>query len=238
MRRSNAPPCARSIRHGGAYTCVQPLSKSTHVNFKRRGNRISLYRSTWVPKGPGVPHGYTCQSYVGSILADATTLPPELAGHLSPIEGDALERKVLAPARAEKEASIRLSKAREADPSWRIDEALRLVNEAADKSQGLNVSASRVQALKSAVEKVKTFGAAPPSSSTGMTADPLRDAHKAIASAAEAVRQGRYGRAPSSGFRKTTVFKQWTEILAAIDAGERSLLRSLQDMGYATRRKR
>jgi len=206
------------------------------VNFKRRGNCISLYRSVWVPKGPDVPHGYTRQYYVGSIRADATSLPPELSHMLSHDECVLLERKVLRPARYAQEEELQYAKARETDPIWRLEEALRLINEAAARSQANAVVASHVQLLKTAADKVKTIGAAavtPPPPS-----DPLRDALMAIEAAAEAVRQGRYGRAPSNGFRKTAVFKQWTKILAGINGDERSLLRALQAVGFATRRKR
>lgn len=209
----------------------------TTMNFKRRGNRISLYRSIWVPKGPDVPHGYASQNYIGSISADATTLDSELAELLSAAERSTLEYRVLAPARAEQEAAVRRSKQREADPAWRMEEALRLVNEAAERSQTTAVPATRAQSLKSAVDKVKTFGGAASGPSAITPSDPLRDALKAIGAATEAVRQGRYGRGPQSGFRKTTVFRQWTEILAAVDGGERSLLRALQAMGFASRRK-
>lgn len=208
------------------------------MNFKRRGNRISLYRSIWVPKGPNVTHGHTCQYYVGSICADATALPSELADKLSTDECAALECKVLGPAREAKTAELRRAQAREVDPNWRLDEALRLVAEAALRSQADGVLISRIQALKTAVGKVKTVGALPEAPSALFSSDPLGEALKAIAAASQAVRQGRYGRAPDSGFRKTQVFKQWTAILAAIDGAEGSLLRALQEVGYATRRKR
>ncbi|EHL20636.1 hypothetical protein KYG_22311 [Acidovorax sp. NO-1] len=208
------------------------------MNFKRRGSRISLYRSIWVPKGPGVTHGHTCQYYVGSICVDATALPSELAVKLSPDECAALERKVLGPAREAKTAELRRAQAREVDPNWRLDEALRLVGEAALRSQADGVMVSRVQALKAAVDKVNTVGDLPEAPSEQAPSDPLGEALNAIAAASQAVRQGRYGRAPDTGFRKTRVFKQWTAILAAIDGAESSLLRALQEAGYATRRKR
>ena len=208
------------------------------MNFKRRGNRISLYRSTWVPKGPGVPHGHTCQSYIGSIQANATALPAELAEKLSPDECAALERRILAPARAEQQATTRRNMQREADPTWRLDAALRLVHEAAERSQTAAVAATRTQLLKSAVDTVKTFGAVASAAPGGPTLDPLQEALRAIRAVSEAVRQGRYGRGPEHGLRKTSIFRLWTEIQAAVDSGERSLLCALQDAGFASRRKR
>lgn len=207
------------------------------MNLKRRGNRVSLYRSMWVSKGPGVSHGHTRQTFIGSLKADATEVPPALAAQLTPDECVDLERKLLAPAAAAREEASRLSKQREADPAWRLEEALRLVNEAVERSQALPVLTTRPQLLKAAVDRLKTLGFASAAPQTTTNADSLREALRAIAAASEAVRQGRYGRGPLSGFRKTAVFRQWTEILAAVDGGERSLLRALQDAGFASRRK-
>lgn len=208
------------------------------MNLKRRGNRVSLYRSTWVSKGPGVSHGHTRQTFIGSLSADATEVPLVLSAQLTPAEHVELERKLLAPAIAAREAAGRQLKQREADPAWRLDEALRLVNEAVERSHALPVLATRPQSLKAAADRLKTLGCASAAThQTPTTVDPLREALRAIATASEAVRQGRFGRGPISGFRKTAVFRQWTEILAAVDGGERSLLRALQDAGFASRRK-
>lgn len=211
--------------------------QGAHMNLKRRGHRVSLYRSIWVPKGPDVPHGYSHQTFVGSIATDATSIPTELAARLTPDECNAVEQKILAPAALAREAACRQFKQREADPAWRLDEALRLVNEAVERSQALPVLTTRPQSLKAAADRLKTLGCASAAAQATTPADPLREALRVIVTASEAVRQGRYGRGPLSGFRKTAVFRQWTEILAAVDGGERSLLRALQDAGFATRRK-
>lgn len=205
------------------------------MNFKRRGNRVSLYRSNWIPKGPGVPHGYTRQLFIGSIQADATELPAELQAVLSPNEREELELRVLQPARIVKASALQKARFRETDPVWRLEEALRLVNEAAECSLTSAVPEGRKLALKSALEKVMSIGGGTPAAATP---EPLQAALKAINAASHAVRQGRYGRGPKSGFRSTPVFRRWTEILAAVDGGEHSLLRALQDAGFATRRSR
>ncbi|MDO8905954.1 hypothetical protein [Hydrogenophaga sp.] len=205
------------------------------MNLKRRGLRISLYRSIWVPRGPGVPHGYTRQNFIGSIAADTTEVSEELERELSPTEIRELDHKVIQPARIAKEAALRQAKLRETDPVWRLEEALRLVNEAAECSLSSAVPEARKSTLKSALEKVMSVGATAP---VAAPSEPLREALKAINAASHAVRQGRYGRGPKSGFRSTPVFRQWTEILAAVDGSEQSLLRALQDAGFATRRAR
>lgn len=206
------------------------------MHFKRRGNRISLYRSHWFPKGPDVPHGYTHQAFVGSIEADATSLPAELALLLTPSECAMVESRVIVPATLAKEAARQQALRHQVDPVWRLNEALRLVDEAATHSLTSAVSASRTERVLAALKKVRTVEptqAVPQSSAS----DPLQDAVKAIQAATEAVQRGRYGRAPESGFRKTPVFRRWTDILAAVDGGDNSLLRALQSAGFASRRK-
>lgn len=206
------------------------------MHFKRRGNRISLYRSHWVPKGPNVPHGYTHQTFVGSIEADATSLPTGLSLLLTPSECAMVERRVIVPATLAKEAARQQALLHQVDPVWRLTEALRLVEEAAAHSQAAAVSAARTERVLAALKKVRTVESAP-SAHQGSAPDPLQEAVKAIKAAAEAVQRGRYGRAPASGFRKTPVFRRWTDILAAVDGGDNSLLRALQSAGFASRRK-
>lgn len=206
------------------------------MHFKRRGNRISLYRSHWVPKGPDVPHGYTHQTFVGSIEADATSLPNELALLLTPSECAMVERRIIVPATLSKEAARQQAMQHQVDPLWRLTEALRLVEEAAVHSQTAAVSAERTERVLAALKRVRTVEPGP-STHQGLASDPLQEAVKAIQAATAAVQRGRYGRAPASGFRKTPVFRRWTDILAAVDGGENSLLRALQNAGFASRRK-
>ena len=87
-----------------------------------RGRRAYLYRRRWVPVGPGVPHGYPTEDYVGVIHADAECIPPQLLQLLSEAEQEQLRDKVLRPA-----AQARAARERRAlDPQWRIAEATRL----------------------------------------------------------------------------------------------------------------
>jgi len=104
---------------------------------------------------------------------------------------------------------------------------LRLVNEAAERSQVLLVLTARPQLLRVAVDMVKMFGAASSVSQPIPTSGPLLEALKAIAAASEAVRKGHYGRRPKNGFRNTAGFRHWTEILVVVDGSELSLLRAL-----------
>jgi endo-1,4-beta-mannosidase len=67
--------------------------------------------------------------------------------------------------------------------------------------------------------------------------DALSQALNAVRAAAQAVREGAYGRAPASGVRETRTYKLWAEMVEAVDGGQGSLLRALQDRGFAKTRK-
>jgi len=204
------------------------------MHFKTRGNRISLYRSHWIPKSDDVPHGYTHQRFIGSIEADAVDVSPPLRQLLTPDELSQLEQRVLLPAAAAREAAANAAARREQDPVWRIREAARLVEEAAVRSKTRPVSnylADELRRSASALVLTTPHATQPPSK-----ADPLNDALIAIKAAAQAVERGQYGRAPETGFKKTSVFRRWTEILAAVDGESGSLLRALQSAGFASRR--
>lgn len=204
------------------------------MHFKKRGNRISIYRSHWIPKSGDVPHGYAQQRFVGSIKADAVDVSPELRQLLTPDELSQLELRVLLPAAAAREAAANAAARREQDPVWRIREATRLIDEASARSKECPVSdylAAELRRSASALVLITPHTAQPLTKS-----DPLNDALVSIKAAAQAVERGQYGRAPETGFRKTPVYRRWTEILAAVDGEHGSLLRALQNAGFASRR--
>lgn len=71
----------------------------------------------------------------------------------------------------------------------------------------------------------------------------MPDALNAIRVAAAAVRSGTYGRAPENGVRSTRPYRLWSEIYEAVcgtdgDPSSGSLLRALQDRGFAKSRQR
>ena len=65
----------------------------------------------------------------------------------------------------------------------------------------------------------------------------LEEALAAIKAAAEAVRNGEYGRAPVEGARSTRAYRLWSELYRAVEGDERSLLRALQEKGFVKVRK-
>lgn len=208
------------------------------MKINLRGRRAYLYRRRWVPAGPDVPHAHPAEDYLGAIDADAEVIPPELLMLLTEAEQAQLREKVLLPATQARAAAAK----RESYPLWRIAEASRLLTEAAHCSQSALVPGSSLMAARQALESIRlidniptrpTVSPSPPRTSD----DKLADALVAIKAAAEAVRNGAYGKAPVEGARSTRPYRLWSDIFQAIDSGERSLLRALQEKGFVKTRK-
>ena len=209
-----------------------------HLKF-RRGNAL-LYRSTWVPKGSaGNTHGYSRQTYVGSIPVTTEAIPDALLPRLSEDERTFVDAKICAPAKEAAERQRMEAERRERDPGWRLEEAQRLVNEAVERSAGMPVSAARLAALHGALAGVKADGSAP-HAATAMSKvadDPLQSALAAVQGAARAVATGRYGSAPAEQVRSTKTYRLWADFWEATQGeGDASLLRALQARGFVKRR--
>ncbi|SCC92495.1 conserved hypothetical protein [Thiomonas sp. X19] len=211
------------------------------MHIKHRRARALLYRSVWVPKGSaGNTHGYSRQAYVGSLPVATEAIPAALRERLSDAERAFIDAKICGPAREAAERQRVEDEVRERDPGWRLEEAQRLVREAAARSAGMPVSATRLGALQDALSGVKTDGSAiqMPTNAKG-TDDPLRSALAAVQEAARAVATGRYGNAPAEQVRSTKTYRLWADFWEATQGeGEASLLRALQAKGFVKRRGR
>ena len=200
-----------------------------------RGRRAYLYRRRWVPVGPGVPHAYPTEDYIGVIHSDAEHIPEPLLQLLSEAEQVQLHQKILRPA-AVARAALKL---RERDPLWRIAEAARLLQEAAQLSQEYCVPrASLIQTIR-AIEGIRKIDNSqhqtlPPAA---VSTDKLAEALAAVKAAAAAVRDGACGHAPADGARSTRTYRLWSELSEALDGGRQSLLRALQEKGFVKTRK-
>ena len=210
------------------------------MHIKTRGSRAMLYRSNWVAKGAnGNSHGYSQQTFIGSLPTGTWALPPTLAAKLSADELLFLEAKLFQPARLAAEQKQRVIELRESDPVWRLDEAVRLTMEAAHRSEKGAVPNAKVFAVQSALAKVRTitqtsFQTQPVQQPAS---DPLKDALNAIKSARDAILAGRYGTAPVEGVRGTTVYKLWADIFETVGGSDsNSLMRALQTKGFAKTR--
>lgn len=207
------------------------------MHIKQRRGRALLYRSAWVPKGAdGNSHGFTRQVYVGSIAQDATAIPVELSGRLVGDELEFVEDRVCRPARERIAELAREAERRERDSAWRVAEATRLVEEAAERSGEQAVPAVTVTRLRETLERVRVASdQAKPK--TAPVTDPLADALAAVRIAAQAVASGRYGRAPAEQVRTTQTYKLWAELFDLVQGeSDSSLLRALQAKGFVKKR--
>lgn len=214
------------------------------VHKKTRGKTAHLYRSNWVPKGTvGNTHGFAQQTFVGSLPVAATALPDELAPRLTESERAYVEATICRPAREAVERARRDAEQRDIDPLWRLAEAARFAAEAAERSQRRRVHRQRVQEVSEALAKVQVLDPIVETKAPDRRPDSLQEALHAIRAAAAAVRSGAYGRAPENGVRSTRPYRLWSEIYEAIcgtdgDPSNGSLMRALQDRGFAKSRQR
>lgn len=203
--------------------------------LKNDAGRTYLYRSRWVPKGPGVPHGYSTQEYVGAVGSDVESLPETLADVLTPEERQQLEDRLFTPRRRAREEAERRAAARQVDPRWRLEEALRLVREAAELSERRPVEAASTARLIEALRSVRT--PAPISAGEPASHHPLVPALRAIRTATQAVRSGELGRAPDRAVRNTKTYQLWSDLYDATCGETASLLRALQEAGFVKSRR-
>jgi hypothetical protein len=208
------------------------------MHIKKRGLRAMLYRSVWVKKGAeGNSHGFARQTFVASLPVDSVAIPDNLIALLSDKEAEYVDTNLLVPARLAAEACRVLAEHERRDPVRRLDEAAKLVREAAALSADAVVPQGRIKAISDALAEVKSLGGSPlpsPLRPESHKTDPLEGALKAIRAAAQAVRDGHYGHAPIDGARRSKPYEIWMEISRDIDgtSGPDGLLRALQSRGW------
>ena len=208
------------------------------MHIKKRGLRAMLYRSAWIKKGAeGNTHGFSRQTFVASVAVDSQSLSEKLNALLSAEEADYVHKNLLMPARLAAEACRVQAENERRDPVRRLDEAAKLVREAAALSAEAVVPHGRIKAIADALATVKSLGdPALPSAPRQQVqkSEPLVEALNAIRAAAQAVREGHYGHAPVDGARRSKPYEIWMEISREIDgtSGPDGLLRALQSCGW------
>ena len=146
-----------------------------------------LYRSTWIKKNSeNNSHGFSRQQFGGSLPVDAEAIPEGLACQLSDDEIAFVKRTVVAPAKVAAETLRREAASRAVDPMWRLEEAARLVREAAGLSVDAQVPFGRVKALADALNDVKSFGGTP--RQEARRNDPVSDALDGLRAAGRPVK--------------------------------------------------
>ena len=208
------------------------------MHIKKRGLRAMLYRSVWIKKGvEGNSHGFSRQTFVASLGVDSQSLTEKLTALLSAEEAGYVDKNLLVPARLAAEAFRVQAESERRDPVRRLDEAAKLVREAAALSAEAVVPHGRIKAIADALATVKSLGdPALPSAPRQQVqkSEPLVEALNAIRAAAQAVREGHYGHAPVDGARRSKPYEIWMEISREIDgtSGPDGLLRALQSCGW------
>ena len=211
------------------------------MHIKKRGKNAMLYRSSWVPKGTcGNTHGFSQQKFVASLREDSTAIPANIEDLLTLEEAAFVEQRICAPARAAMAEAQGAAKRKEADPIWRIQAAVRLLEEAAERSVNALVPDAHVSHAGIAVAKIRIIGQQNTRQNAPVTqSDPLRDALAALHSAARAVKTGRYGNGPAEGMKSTPTYARWLELQDALEGShDRSLMRCLQARGFVKTRQR
>jgi hypothetical protein len=205
------------------------------MHLKVRGRTAHVYRSHWTPRGAvGNTHGFNRPEYVGSLRLDCQAVPDALRSLLNDAEVQQLEQRVCQPARAAAAQALREATAREVDPLWRLEEARRLLVDAAQRSQACRVPRSALQPLQDALTAMQTLEPAEASRAPERRPDPLQEALTSLRAAMTAVRNGAYGTAPDSGVRSTRTYRLWADIYSTVSGSTGdTLLRALQDRGFA-----
>lgn len=202
------------------------------MNIKRRGTRLYLYRSRWIARCNAHPHGYGLQEYIGSLSSDAQTVPESLKAQLTDAELRRLERDVCSPARHRASDEQQREAHRAQDPLWRIQEAARLLAEAAPLSADRRIPQCHLDAVAKRLSQIAVAEGSVARAPISVRSEPLLVALNAVKAATEAVQSGAMGRAPAEGVRATRTYQLWAKLFEAVSGDDISLLRALQEKGF------
>lgn len=208
------------------------------MHMKPRGSRAALYRSQWIPRSAVNTHGYTEQRFVGSIRLDATEVPNELCALLTSVEAEWLETTLCAPNRTRQADALAAATARENDPCWRLVEAVRLIQEAAERSVASPVPRKLADNIRTVTAGLRHIE--PPLMATTSAirfGNPVDAVVQAARHAAKTIAQPDFPKAPEAGARSSPVYKSWLELSKLMDGNAHgSLLRTLQAAGYVKKK--
>ncbi|CAM5407278.1 hypothetical protein [Eoetvoesiella caeni] len=204
--------------------------------FIIKKNKFSarIIRRTYVPKGmQDNTHSFFVDTTVGNLPLAATELPPGFPA-LTEHELGRVESSVFEPAR-QLAIKQRLAEAeREADPVWRVMEAMKWIGEAADRSENSPLGANVVQDLLAAMQTLKTnepFDKA-------VSSDPLEVVRLAAKAAVEAIDEGYYGvNKVGVSMKDSPAAIKWAEVRSIIlDNDTKSIKAALQAKGWVKSR--
>src|SRR3546814_10532033 len=217
---------AVAIRHVNNF-----LGKHMAIIIRRNKKTARIMRQEYVRKdSEGNAHGFVRQVPLATISLSATEVPGDIAKLLSTKELGRLERAVVIPARATAERLRKEAEARDADPAWRAQEALRWLREIADRCHQTPLCTGLRQALVNAVADLG------PASQTRLGSDPIDTAVEAVRAATSHIENGFYGRNDGPVRKDALASKKWTHLRGVLLNDSGSLLAALQEMGWVVRR--
>lgn len=204
---------------------------------KLRNNRIALVESTYIRKGAvGNTHGYTEGVVICRLSASATSLPADVEQRLNEEQRRFLDEKLLQPNRRLEAEAKAAAEAKERDPTWRLLEAARLIAEARLLCHSQAVDISTITMVRDALNELAPPEPPPSKPSPSASEDPLEAAISAVRTAAN-VAHTRYGPAPETGARESSVYKSWQKLNSVVSGSDaNSLQRSLQRLGWVKTR--
>lgn len=201
------------------------------IIIRRNKKTARIMRQEYVRKASeGNPHGFVRQVPLATISLSATEVPDDIAKLLSPKELEHLERVVVQPAKAAAEQRMKEAEARERDPEWRMLTAIQYLEEAAERSQHVQVDRKLLARLH---QTVALFGAV-----VGTKTDPLAAVTDAVKAAITAIEEGGYGRNDGPVRKDAFPAKAWAELRAVLLENEKCLQSVLQDAGWVVKRER
>ncbi|WP_323012237.1 hypothetical protein [Castellaniella sp.] len=206
--------------------------------FIIKKNKFSarIIRRTYVPKGmQDNTHSFFEDTTVGNIPLAATELPPGFPA-LTEHEFGRVESSVFEPAR-QLAITQRLAEAEhEADPVWRVMEAMKWIGEAAARSENRPLAADVGQDLLAAMQSLKTNEPY----SAPATRDPLEAVSAAARAAIIAIKDGCYGtNNAGSSMKDSPAAIAWAKVRAVVlDDGTGSVKGALQEKGWVKSRGR
>ncbi|HCT9233216.1 TPA: hypothetical protein OUC02_004819 [Escherichia coli] len=128
------------------------------IIIRKNKHTARIMRQVYVRKGvEGNEYGFVRQVPLATISLSATAVPAHITELLTSKEREHLERKVIAPARLAAERLRKEADAREADPIWRVQEALRWLREAATRCHQNPLSVALRDELFSTVVLTQQF---------------------------------------------------------------------------------
>lgn len=194
-------------------------------------------RQVYVRKNSeGNPYPFTRMQSIGQISLDATEVPKIFEKELTSKELERLIDVIIKPAREAKALAQQEEQQREQDPTWRLREAIKLMDEAAALTTG-TLSSKLGDEVEASFSKLRFQKVSASNATSSNHDDPIDKATQATRLAKDAIKNGYYGEASEGPVSKNTpVYKRWANFRSEALDGDDSLLAALQAKRWVMKR--